>query len=191
MEVHYKLYAQDGYIQPMTEALERIVKQHSFAPEDVEEVRAGTNRHAHDVILSAVREPRDVTSAQWCPNFSLALFLVKKGAGFQEYTEDSLVDPRILELSRKVSIELDEEVEQEWQKTKWRGARVTVRLTSGETYTEWVHMLRTMTAEDVDEKVRRLATVVVSTKQCERLVTMVRNLDTVRDVSSLVPLLIR
>jgi 2-methylcitrate dehydratase PrpD len=40
MHAHYKVYAQDGYIQPMTEALDRIAKRHSFRPEDVREIRA-------------------------------------------------------------------------------------------------------------------------------------------------------
>ncbi|MBI4189465.1 MAG: MmgE/PrpD family protein [Betaproteobacteria bacterium] len=189
--VHYKVYAQDGYIQPMTEALERLVKRHSFSPENIAEIRAGTNRHAHDHIIGVIREPKDLTSAQFSANFSLALFLVKGGAGFQEYTEENLVDPRIIDLSRKIRTEVDEEIEQEWQRTKPRGARVTVRLTSGETYTECVHMLRAMTAEDVNEKSRRLAAVAVGPEQCERLVTTARNLDAVRDVSSLVPLLTR
>lgn len=52
-------------------------------------------------------------------------------------------------------------------------------------------MMRSMTAEDVNEKSRRLAAVAVGAEQCERLVTTVRNLDAVRDVSSLVPLLTR
>ena len=128
-------------------------------------------------------------SAQFSANYSLALFLVKGNAGFQEYTEENLRAPEIIELSKKIRAEVDEEMEQEWQKTRPRGARVTVRLTSGTTYTDCVHMLRSMTAEDVNEKVRRLATVAVSAEQCERLINTVRNLDAVRDISSLVPLL--
>lgn len=55
MHVHYKIYAQDGFIQPMTEALERIRKQHSFSPEDIEEVLVGTNRYAHDRVVGVIR----------------------------------------------------------------------------------------------------------------------------------------
>lgn len=189
LDVHYKVYAQDGYIQPMTEALERIVKQHGFSPEDVAEIRVGTNRFARDKVVGLIREPKDLTSAQFSANFSLALFLVKGNAGFREYTEESLRDPRILALSRKVQLEVDEEIEREFAKTRPRGARVTVRLTSGETYSERVDTLRSMTVEEVNEKFRQLSSVVVSKEQCEQLVAMVRNLDEVRDVSSLVPLL--
>jgi 2-methylcitrate dehydratase PrpD len=191
LNVHYKIYAQDGYIQPMTEALERITKQHSFSPKDIEEVRVGTNRHAHDCVIGLIREPKDLTSAQFSANFSLALFLIKGNAGFEEYTDESLHDPRIIDLSRKIYLEIDEEMEREWVRTRPRGARVTVRLTSGKTYTERVDMLRSMTAEEVNDKFRRLATVAIRTDQCERLVTLVRNLDAVRDISILSPLLTR
>lgn len=191
LRAHYKIYAQDGYVQPMTEALERLVKQHSFSPDAVAEIRAGTNRHAHETRVGKIREPKDLTSAQFSANFSLALFLIRGGAGFHEYTEDALTDSRIIDLSKKIHTYVDDEIEEAWQKTKPRGARVTVRLTSGETYTECVPMMRSMTAEDVNEKFRRLARVVVSAEQCERLLSVARNLDDVADVTSLAPLLTR
>jgi 2-methylcitrate dehydratase PrpD len=189
LHAHYKVYAQDGYIQPMTEALDRIVKQHRFDPDNVEEIRAGTNTHAYHHMVADIREPNDLTSAQFSTNFSLALFLIKGGAGFHEYTEDSLSDPAIKALSRKIHTELDEEVDQEWRKLQSRGARITVRLKTGETYTDFVHQLRAMTPEDVNEKFRRLATVAVTTTQCEQLLTAMRNLETVSGTANLIPLL--
>ena len=111
------------------------------------------------------------------------------GAGFGDYSEESLVDPHIVALSKKIHTYVDEEIEQEWQKTKPRGARVTVRLTSGQTYTECVHMLRTMKAEDVDEKVRQLGSIAIDARRCEQLIQMVRNLEEVRDISCVAPML--
>jgi len=191
LRVHYKIYAQDGYIQPMTEALERMVKQYKFSADDVAEVIAGCGHHAHDQVVGVIREPKDLTSAQFSANFSLALFLVKGGAGFHEYTEDSLNDPRIIALSKTIHTALDDEIEQEWLKTRPRGARITVRLNSGKTYTDIVPNLRAMTVDDVNEKFRRLATVVISAEKCEKLLTTVRNLEDVRDISTLTPLLTR
>ena len=74
LRVHYKIYAQDGFIQPMTEALERIVKQHNFSPEDIAEVRAGTNSFAHAQIAGVIREPRDGTGAQGNAKFNFSPF---------------------------------------------------------------------------------------------------------------------
>ncbi len=191
LHAHYKVYAQDGYIQPMTEALERLVREHRIDPDNIEEVVAGTNTRAYHHMVADIREPRDLTSAQFSTNFSLALFLIKGGAGFHEYTEESLTDPRIAELSRKIRTELDPEVDEEWRRLQSRGARVTVRLKSGEQYTDFVHQLRDMTPADVNEKFRRLATVAINENQCEQLLDMMRNLDALRDAASLVPLFAR
>jgi len=116
----------------------------------------------------------------------------------RKLSENNMIVDRAIELANQAGftdwnaqIEVDDEIDQEWQKTKPRGARVTVQLRSGEVYTECVHMLRSMTAEEVNDKFRRLATVAVSTERCEQLVTLVRNLETVRDISFLAPLLTR
>ena len=66
----------------------------------------------------------------------LALFVVAGGAGFQEYTDDNVCDPRVVALARSIRTEVDAEIEAQWQKTRPRGARVTVRLHSGAEYTE-------------------------------------------------------
>jgi 2-methylcitrate dehydratase PrpD len=189
LRAHYKIYAQDGHIQPMTEALERIRKAHQFLASDVESVHVGTNRVANDLIVGQIREPKDLTDAQYSANFSVALYLVRGGAGFQEYTEDNILkDPEIIDLSRRVTLEVDPEIEAEFQRTHPRGARVTVRLRSGEQYTELVENLRAMTPDDIDEKFRRLSGVVLDTQRSETLLRRVHGLDEVRDVSALLPL---
>jgi len=191
LDVHYKIYAQDGYIQPMTEALSRILDRHRVPLEAIEAIRAGCCRFAHGHVVGVIREPTDLASAQYSANFSLALFLVKGAAGLPEYTEESLTDPRILAVSRKISTEVDDEIEREWQASRPRGARVTVRLRSGETLTECVHHLRAMTAGDMEQKVRSLATLGVGQSKAGKLIAAVRELEAVDDVSTLVPLLVR
>jgi 2-methylcitrate dehydratase PrpD len=191
LNVHYKIYAQDGYIQPMTEALERLLLRHKFGPEDVAEIRAGCCRFAHEDIVGVIREPKDLTSAQYSANFSLALFLVKGGAGFKEYGEESLSDPKILALSKRIHTEVDDEIEREWQKARPRGARITVKLRSGEKLVEHVPMLRSMTAKDVDSKFEQLAAIAIEPDQAARFMAAVHNLDSLRDISVLSSLLVR
>lgn len=191
LRAHYKIYAQDGYVQPMTEALDRLLKKYPFKNNDIQEIRVGTNRHSHEHRAGLIREPTDVTSAQFSANYSLALFLVKGGAGFFEYTEENLRDPAIIELSRRILTYVDDELEAQWQKSKPRGARVTVQLKSGAIYTECVPMTRAMTSEDVNQKFRRLAAIGIPEPQAEQLLKMARSLDELDDITRLAPLLIR
>jgi len=187
--IHYKIYAQDGYIQPMSEALGNIMQQHVINPNEIEEIVAGTNGHAHNQVIGLIREPKDLTSAQFSANFSLALFIIKGNAGFHEYSDESLSDPRIIELSKRIRTEIDDEVELEWQKSKPRGARITIRMKSGAIYTEYIHNLRSMTNDDVNKKFLRLANVALPSEKCESLLHISRNLETVKDISKVASLL--
>lgn len=189
LDVHYKIYAQDGFIQPMTQALAAIRARHDFTTSDIEEVRVGTHHRAKDFTVGVIREPDDITSSQFSANFSCALFLVTGGAGFHEYTEDNLRNPEILELSKRVTLEIDDEIQQEWDRSQPRGARVVVRLKSGEEYHEYVPDLRPMSAGEIDEKVTGLASVALDDSDARRLVEMVRSLEDVEDVSVLADLL--
>lgn len=191
MHAHYKIYAQDGFIQPMTEAMERIVKAHSFRPEDIEEVRVGTSKMARDGTVGLIREPKELTSAQYSANFSLALFLLKGGAMIQEYTEESLSDPEVARLGKRIFLDIDDEIEAEYQKRRPRGARVTVRLKSGQVFTEKVDDLRSLSGAEVEDKFRKLSNLVLDPQRTEQLLVVVKHLEDVRDVSRLAPMLVR
>jgi 2-methylcitrate dehydratase PrpD len=191
LRAHYKVYAQDGHIQPMTEGLERIRAAHRFEPADVESVVIGTNQVAYDHIVGQIREPKDLTDAQYSASFSAALYLVRGGAGFREYTEDNVLrDPEIADLSRRVTIEIDPEIDAEFRRSRPRGARISVQLRNGQTLQETVDNLRTMTAQDLDEKFRGLATVVLEPERGDELLRLVHSLDEARDVSVLARLLV-
>lgn len=189
LNVHYKIYAQDGYIQPMLQALDTIRKKHPFDAADVDEVRIGTHRQAIDFTVGVIREPKDVTSSQFSSHFSVALFLVTGGAGFHEYNEDNLFNPQIVELSRRVHLDVDDEIQKEWNKSQPRGARATVKLKSGQEYSEKVDSLHLMTSDEVDEKVRRLASVVMDEPQYSQLIAQARDMEHVTDVATLANLL--
>jgi 2-methylcitrate dehydratase PrpD len=191
LEVHYKIYAQDGFIQPMTDALAEIRRHASFDAQDVAEVVVGTNSHAHDRVIGTIREPRDLTDAQFSANFSVALFLVRGGAGFSEYTDDALTDPQIKDLSQRVRIEVDEEMDRAFAISSQRGAKVTVRLKSGQEFAAVVDNLRALSSVEVDEKFRQLSEVVLAPTQADLLRTSVRTLDELPDVSNIVRLLAR
>jgi 2-methylcitrate dehydratase PrpD len=191
LQSHYKTFAQDGHIQPMTEGLRRIQSAHPFTAAEVESITVGTNRPAHDLIVGQIREPKDLTDAQYSAYFSLGLYIVKGSAGFREYTEENVLnDKEIIELGRKVSLYVDDEIEEEFRRTHPRAAKVTVRLRSGEELYEYVTELPDMTPEAIDDKFRNLATVVLDDARSEALLGRIHSLDEVRDISTLAPLLV-
>lgn len=190
LDVHYKVFAQDGYIQPMTEAIENLRARHSFDVDDIEKVVVGTHARAVNVVVGPIRDPKDLTDAQFSANFSVAQALVTGGAGVREYSEANLHDPRIRALSQRVVLEIDDEVEAEFHRIRPRGAKVRIHLRDGTELYEYVPNLRALSPSDLDEKFRSLASLALEDRAVERLVDAVHGLDDVRDVSSLGRLLV-
>lgn len=190
LDVHHKIYAQDGFIQPMSEALERIRGAHSFNVEDIDEIWIGTNSRAKHEVVGLITDPQTIVDAQFSANFSVALFLVKGGAGPLEYTEENLRDPQIRELSKSVVLEVDPGIERDFQSTRPRGAKVTIRLKSGKELKEQVDNLRSMTLDDLDAKFRMLSTLVLDKDRGNEVLHEVHNLECIPSMTQLVPLLI-
>ena len=86
----------------------------------------GVNGHDHTDIPSPVAGKM---SAPFCS----ALALITGKIGISSYTEQALMDPDILALTKKVSVRADEEMTS-WVPKK-RAARVTITLKNKETYT--------------------------------------------------------
>jgi 2-methylcitrate dehydratase PrpD len=190
LDVHHKIYAQDGFIQPMSEALERIRDSQSFSIEDIDEIWIGTNSRAKHEVVGLITDPQTIVDAQFSASFSVALFLVKGGAGPREYTEENLRDPRIRALSKRVALEVDDEIEREFQSTRPRGAKVIIRLKSGKELKEQVNHLRQMTPEDLNAKFHALSSVVLDKDRGERVMREVHNLEGITSMTQLVPLLV-
>jgi 2-methylcitrate dehydratase PrpD len=189
LNVHYKIYAQDGMIQPMTEALKQIRAEHDFEFGDIESVWVGTNRRSHDEIVGTIREPLDLTDAQFSANFSVALYLATGGASFADYTERNLHDPRIRDLSRRVTLEVDGEVDRHYDKVRSRGAKVRVRLKSGEEHGAYVEDLRMLGPGELEAKFRDLSGRVLGERRSRALYDRIGTLENVPDVSMITPML--
>jgi 2-methylcitrate dehydratase PrpD len=188
---HYKIYAQDGFIQPITEALSLLREQQAFSIRDIESVTIGTNRLAKDEVIGPIREPKSLTDAQFSANFSAALFLVKGGADFADYSETNLHDPEILELSKRIAIEVDEEIDGRYRDAGTRGARVSVALRDSRILQAAVPDLRLLGEEELDHKFLRLAGTALDAERCEAVRVKVRRLEDVRDVSELATMSVR
>lgn len=190
LDLHFKVYAQDGYIQPMTEAIANLHARHDFTIAEIEHVTVGTHARAVHHVIGRIRDPKDLTDAQFSGNFSVAQALVTGGAGLDEYTERNLHDPVIRELSQRVHLEIDDEIEAEFQRTRPRGARVRIHLKNGRELVDYVPNLRALDSAAVDDKFRNLASRALDDNTVERLVEQVHELEKVQDVSTLGRLLV-
>ncbi|MFC2065843.1 MmgE/PrpD family protein [Chloroflexota bacterium] len=192
-DIIYKRYHTDYMIQAPIDALLKLRNEHKIKPDDVEEIVVMTNKTAFRVI-GAITKPKDITGAQFSASFCMGMALVRGSCSFKDFVDESLSDPAILDVARKVTLELDEEIQAAYPAK--RGGGVRLKLKDGTCLEEKVLNLKgtpynPMTREEVEDKFRGLATIVLSKEKVEEVVKAVRRLDELKDVSVLCSLLVR
>jgi 2-methylcitrate dehydratase PrpD len=180
-----KRWTTGGPIQSPLDALQLILKKHPFEPDQVKQVVVHTAKTAAYTVNN--REMPDI-----CLQHMIAVMLIDKTASFKAaHDKARMQDPAILRERAKVQLIGEDELEKLIPK---RVAIVEVTLNDGTKYSERVESVRgtpenPMDREEVVAKARDLITPVLGAKKCQALIDKLLNLENVKDVRELRPLL--
>ena len=174
-------------IQAPLDALENLQKKHSFDADRVQSiiVRVATGEAA--VVNN--REMPDI-----CLQHMVAVMLVDKTASFRSSHDKARMQDAAIQRQRtKVQLIPDEQLE---RRLPSRQATVEITLSSGEKFSEHVDAVRgtaenPMSREEVIAKCRDLMAPVLGAAKCSSLIEKVLDLEDLRNVRELRPLLQR
>ncbi|MDR1534224.1 MAG: MmgE/PrpD family protein [Planctomycetota bacterium] len=105
----------------------------------VESILAKVNKYSLKVLTVPVEtkaDPKTVVDAQFSLPYAIAVGMVKGRETIAEYTGESIRDPKVLELARKVRWELDPEAEKVYP--KYYPCTVIVKMKDGREYASHV-----------------------------------------------------
>src|SRR5205809_3104265 len=183
----FKKWTVGAPIQAVLDALENLLKRNRFEPEQVQQV----------IVRVATNEAGIVNNRE-IPDISLqhlvAVMLVDKTVSFRSAHETArMKDPAILRQRAKVQLIPDEELERRLPR---REGIVEIVLADGKRLTEHVEAVRgtvdnPMTREEIITKSRDLMTPVLGAATCAKLIERVFDLENVKNVRDLRPLLQR
>jgi 2-methylcitrate dehydratase PrpD len=174
-------------IQAPLDALDNLLKQHRFGPDQVKQIVVRVA--ADEATIVDNREIPDI-----CLQHLMAVMLVDKTVSFKSAHDNArMQDPAVLRQRAKVQLVHDEELERLMPR---REAVVDVTLVDGMHFSERVGNVRgtaenPMTREDVIAKARDLMTPVLGAATCQKLVDRVFTIESVKNVLELRPLLQR
>jgi 2-methylcitrate dehydratase PrpD len=182
-----KKWTTGGPIQAPLDALENLQKRHPFRADQVQQVvvRAATSA-AYTV------NNRDMPDI--CLQHLVAIMLIDKAVSFHAaHDKARMLDPAVLHERAKVQLVPDEQLE---RLIPVRVAIVEITLTDGTHLSERVEHVRgtpenPMTRDEVVAKARDLMTPVLGVEACSHLIERVLELDGVKDIRELRPLLQR
>jgi 2-methylcitrate dehydratase PrpD len=187
MQTNIKKWTVGSPIQAPLDALVNIRKRHPFEADQVQKV----------VIRLATSEAKTVNNREM-PDISLqhmvAVMLTDKTASFASaHDKPRMQEAGILRQRAKVELVTDEELEKQYP---MRESIVEVTFNDGTKQTERVNAVRgtidnPMTREEVVEKSRDLMTPVLGAAVCAKLIETVLNIESVKNIRDLRPLLQR
>jgi 2-methylcitrate dehydratase PrpD len=172
-------------IQAPLDALENMRKKHPFDADQVRKVAVRVATSEANTVNN--REMPDI-----CLQHMIAIMLIDKTASFQAaHDKPRMQDAGVLRQRAKVQLIADEEMERRYPK---REALVEVTLNDGTELSERVEAVRgtsdnPMTRDEVVAKCRELTAPRLGAEKSARLIEKVMNIESVRNVRELRPLL--
>ncbi|MBI3968047.1 MAG: MmgE/PrpD family protein [Chloroflexi bacterium] len=153
-EIYFKLHAACRHTHPALDVALDLAREHALTPAQIERVHLATYSVAYR-FTGTVYEPDTVSAAKFSLPFSLALAFGRGSAGVNAFVPENLGDPELLRLARKVTIEVDPELDARYPGV--RGAVLTVTTTDGRTLQASTELARgepevPATPEDLESK---------------------------------------
>ena len=189
LNVGYKPYAAVTSIHTALDALASIMRDHELAAEDIVSIEAGLSQ-ATFLHCAWEYKAQGVTAAQMNLYYGLAMIALDGAAFVDQYREERLTDPRVLDLVKRIGARIDPQIEAMGAAFR-HAARVKVVTRDGrELEAELLNRRGSaenpLTPEDVDRKFRAVVRECLAPRDIEKVVGLVRGMESVADLTELI-----
>ncbi len=178
-----------------------IVREKGVKLEDVEVINVRLSRQAYNLVCTPrdlKYNPRSVVDAQFSIPFTVASAIVKGNVSLNTFTDEAIKDERIIGIAKKVRTTVDEDIEARYSR-EIAPEIIEVKTKDGEVFIKCVEHVRgspqiPMSLEEVYEKFKKClaySAEPISDEKAESFYVLVRSLEELEDISSMIGLLTR
>lgn len=190
--VGYKPHASVTSIHTALDALATIMHKHGLIADDIAAIKVGVSAMTH-VHCAWPYKSQSVTAAQMNLYYGLAVMALDGAAFVEQYAEDRLNDPRIVDFIARIDARVDAEIEAMGPAFR-HAARMTVVTRDGREFQEQALQRRgspenPLTPEEVMYKFRALAGTCLARDQVDRIIDLTEQLEHLESVQALTALL--
>jgi len=191
-KVGYKPHASVTSIHAALDALGQLMREHRLQPGDVAALDVGVSRMTH-VHCAWDYKAQGVTAAQMNLYYGLAVIAHDGVAFVDQYRQERLADPALLDFIGRIQARVDPEIEAMGPAFR-HAAVVTVRTRDGRSLTHRILNRRgspenPISAADVEYKFRNVAGSCLGAADLDRVVALSAQLDRLDDVGELIAIL--
>jgi 2-methylcitrate dehydratase PrpD len=190
--VGYKPHAAVTSIHTALDALADLMRENKLAADDIARVEAGLSHMTH-VHCAWKYEAQGVTAAQMNLYYGLAVIALDGAAFVDQYREERLRDPRILDFIGRIHARVDPEIEAMGPAFR-HAARLKVetrdrRMLAKEILHRRGSPENPLKSGDIEHKFRNVARGALAPARLERVIEICRTLDREADTRELVAIL--
>lgn len=171
-----------------------ILKRRDIEPDDVREIEIVVPEHVFEIVGKPF-EIRDNPSVdgQFSLQYKVGAALIRKNISLQDFEEEAVRDPNVMNLTKKIKIEVDHDLEGR----PLVPSTVTVELNNGETITEKIDGMKGQPENPLDrgELLKKLQDLLpysvlpMGEEKFREIVSVVENLEALDDMRALTNLL--
>ena len=192
LKVGFKPHATVTSIHTALDALAAIMREHRLKPDDISRVSVGITRMTHIHCAWEYKE-QGVTAAQMNLAFGMAVVAIDGMAFVDQYSEDRIRDPKILDFVRRVDAYVDAELEA-MDAAFRHGARVTVHTVDGRTLKTEILRRRgsaevPLDSADIEYKFRNIVKSCLPPQAIDKIIGLVAAMDELDSVAELIDIL--
>jgi len=185
-----KPYPSGSLSHPAQDLILELVKKHDIDAEDVEAIEVGTNSNVPNALIYPM--PKTALEGKFSIPFCMAIGVLERKAGIAQFTDRKARAPKVVQLMKRVTLYVDEELEAlGYDQVR---SRVRIKLRDGTTVEGRAdvargHPLKPMSWAEIGEKFRDCARLVLSRRNTEEAIEIVANLERMRSISPLIRVL--
>jgi len=189
LNVGYKPYAAVTSIHTALDALAQILQQHQLGADDIAEVEASLSQATY-IHCAWEYKAQGVTAAQMNLYYGLAMIVLDGTAFVDQYREERLRDPRVLDLIRRMKARIDPGIEAMGAQFR-HAARVRVTTRDGRTFDAELLNRRgsaenPLGAAEVTHKFREVVRSCLAPERAQRAIALVQGLEAAPDLGELI-----
>jgi 2-methylcitrate dehydratase PrpD len=165
----------------------RLITAHDVSPEQVVKVSVGTNKY----MPNALKHPRPTNEleAKFSMQFCMAVLLLDRKGGLNEFTDEATRRPDVMAMIEKVDFYVHEELEALGYDQMW--TQIDIELTDGQVISGRNrvgkgHPEDPMSDAELANKFRECAEGVITREQTERAIEVIMTLEEAADLANLV-----
>ncbi|HLA81415.1 MAG TPA: MmgE/PrpD family protein [Thermoleophilia bacterium] len=184
-------------VHPFVDAALTLVAKHDIRPEDVKSVLINCGEGTFFLLatpLEAKARPRNFVDSQFSIIWGVATAIARRRASLDDFTEEAIKSPDILEISAKIEVQIDSDLNR--GDVGIEPARVSITTVEGAVFTEQVDLptgtpSRPLSFADVERKFQDClahAGQPIPAAKARQLVETIARLEELADVRDLISL---